>query len=64
MYRIFAFNPYSGKTAAFDGKAFDTLSDVQTDLAHIIVDFEIDADHDAADFFTTTGQVYSVERSD
>ena len=64
MYRIFSFNPYSGKSAAFDGKAFASLSEVQTDLAHIIVDFEIDAEHDAADFFTTTGQVYSVERSD
>lgn len=64
MYGIFTFDPHSGRKPAFGGHAFAKLEDVKVYVGTMIVEFQIDAENDAADFFATNGQVYSVERLD
>jgi hypothetical protein len=61
MYQIFEFAPW-GKRLAFNGDKFETITAVETTLADTIAYFETDSDHDAADFITKGGGVYSVER--
>jgi len=61
MYQIFETTAYH-KHIAFNGDKFETISAVETALADIIAYFEKDSDHDAADFITKGGGVYSVER--
>lgn len=64
MYGIFTFDPHSGRKPAFGGQAFTKIEHVKAYVGNMIVEFQIDAENDAADFFATNGQVYSVERLD
>lgn len=63
MYGIYEITgAHGGKRRAFDYAAFATIAEALAHLEPLTSYAEIDQEHDAADVFTTSGLIYSVER--
>jgi len=60
MYGIFEIAGLR-KVRAYDGAEFATIEIALSNVSPVVC-YDIDEEHDAADFFTFGGNVYSIER--